>query len=284
MGRCRHTVNNSGILLLSAFLCLSLERQLRSALMRDLLTWRCVPVCALPLFCGHHVFAAVPPGLATSDWGGASASYTWLGWKNRKGEERGMKRRGVVKTHQGPGAWVPGCREKPWWSGWEHCCVCFPRLLRDADLAENLACAKGITNIRLGAHVVLIGLAGTMRRGLLLFVLARLFAHLKVPHMVGITAMIVCLHCVVGAKLFSTSLPVSAFFLLVPPLQFHSWFVFCVFILMRPFKQAYHNRLLQWLHNGAIDFAINPFCVTNAICQSMRWTVSGINAGYKDCD
>lgn len=50
-----------------------------------------------------------------------------------------------------------------------------------------------------------------MRQGLLLFVLARLFAHLKLPHTVGITAMIVCLHCVVGAKLFSTSLPVSAF-------------------------------------------------------------------------
>lgn len=151
MGRRRHTVNNSGILLSSAFLCLSLEWQLCSALMRDPFTWRCVPVCAFPLFCGHHVFARVLFGLAMSNWGGASISYTWPGWKNRKGR-KAWWREGVVRAHQGPGARVPGCRERPCRSGWEQLSVCVPRLLRYADLAEYFVSAKGITEIRLGTH------------------------------------------------------------------------------------------------------------------------------------
>lgn len=118
--------------------------------------------------------------------------------------------------------------------------------------------------------MVSIGLAGTLCQWLLLFVLASLFAHLKFPLMVAITGILVCLHFVVYAKSFSSSLAVSAFSsLCVPPPQSYSWFVFLL-ISMHPFKQACSNSLFQLLHNGSIDFAVNPFGVTNAACRSVR--------------
>lgn len=97
MGRHRRTVNNSGILFSSVFLCLSLEWQLSSALMRDPLTWCCVPVCALPLFLW-------PPCVCCSSWLGYVQlrrcqhllHLAWVGGKTGKGgkedEEKGSGR------------------------------------------------------------------------------------------------------------------------------------------------------------------------------------------------
>lgn len=101
---------------------------------------------------------------------------------------------------------------------------------------------KGIADIGLGAHVVPIGLAGTLRQGLLLFVLASLFAHLKFPLIVNSTGMLDRFHRVVGAKSFPSSLPIPALFPLCSSssiLQFGLFFVDS----MHPFKQACSHRL-----------------------------------------
>lgn len=123
--------------------------------------------------------------------------------------------------------------------------------------------------------MVSIGLSGTLRQRLLLFVLASLFAHLRFPFMVAITGMLVRLHCVVGAKSFSSGLPVSALSsLCVPPPLFRSWFVFCWFRCTHSSRQSPISMATQWRY---------WFCGKSLWCLECCMPISALNSVRNRC-